>query len=87
MPIYRTLGSVPRKRHSVFRRADGALYAEELIGNKGFVGPSSLVYHLRQPTQVLTSRLLATLEWQTEPPGAVWQQTLPAPQSLASSHV
>ncbi|MBL8141180.1 MAG: homogentisate 1,2-dioxygenase [Acidobacteria bacterium] len=70
MPIYRTLGSVPRKRHSVFRRADGALYAEELIGNKGFVGPSSLVYHLRQPTQVLTSRLLATLEWQTEPPGA-----------------
>lgn len=29
----------------------------------------------------------AAAEVQTEPPGAVWQQTLPAPQSLASSHV
>ena len=70
MPIYRTLGSIPRKRHMVFRQPDGALHAEELIGNKGFVGPSSLLYHLRQPTQVLASRLLATLDWRTESDGA-----------------
>ena len=28
MPIYHHLGSIPRKRHIVFRRPDGGLYAE-----------------------------------------------------------
>lgn len=70
MPMYRTLGSIPRKRHMVFRQPEGGLYAEELIGNKGFVGPSSLLYHLDQPTKVVASRLVATLEWRTEADGA-----------------
>ena len=70
MPIYHTLGRIPRKRHIVFRSEAGALYTEELIGNKGFVGPSSLLYHLQQPTQVVATRLLATLDWAAEPPGA-----------------
>jgi homogentisate 1,2-dioxygenase len=52
MPIYHHLGNVPRKRHSVFRRPDNCLYTEELMGNKGFVGPSSLLYHVQRPTQV-----------------------------------
>ena len=52
MPMYHQLGQVPSKRHVVFRRPDGALYAEELIGNKGFEGPSSLLYHVHQPTHV-----------------------------------
>lgn len=56
MPIYHQLGSIPRKRHIVFRQPDNSLYAEELIGNKGFVGPSSLLYHLRPPTQVKAVR-------------------------------
>ena len=54
MPIYHRLGEIPRKRHIAFRQPDGSLYAEELMGNKGFVGPSSLLYHLRRPTQVLS---------------------------------
>jgi len=54
MPIYHHLGDVPRKRHLAFRTASGALLHEELIGNKGFVGPSSLLYHLREPTRVLS---------------------------------
>lgn len=70
MPIYHTLGSIPRKRHIVFRSEAGALYTEELIGNKGFVGPSSLLYHVEQPTQVLSTKLLAALDWAAEPPGA-----------------
>ena len=49
MPIYHALGSLPHKRHTVFRR-DGALLAEELIGNKGFSGPSSLRLHVHLPT-------------------------------------
>ena len=35
MPIYHTLGEIPRKRHIVFRKPDGGLYAEELIGHRG----------------------------------------------------
>lgn len=63
MPIYHSLGQMPRKRHIVFRRADGALYTEELIGNKGFAGPSSLVYHVHQPTQVKEVSLVREFSW------------------------
>jgi homogentisate 1,2-dioxygenase len=56
MPIYHKLGKVPRKRHSVFRDEAGRLLAEELKGNKGFVGISSLVYHIHEPTRVLEAR-------------------------------
>ncbi|MCB1055709.1 MAG: cupin domain-containing protein, partial [Acidobacteria bacterium] len=52
MPIYHRLGDVPAKRHSIFRQPDGSLYQEQLMGNKGFVGPSSLLYHRRPPTTV-----------------------------------
>ena len=67
MPLYHQLGQVPHKRHTVFRRADGALHAEELIGNKGFTGPSSLLYHLHQPTPVREVRPLRDLQWQADP--------------------
>ena len=39
MPIYHRLGEIPRKRHSVFRKEDGGLHIEQLMGNKGFAGP------------------------------------------------
>jgi homogentisate 1,2-dioxygenase len=67
MPIYHTLGKVPKKRHTIFRRDDGNLYAEELIGNKGFTGPSSLLYHVYQPTRVLSIKPFKGLEWKTDP--------------------
>jgi homogentisate 1,2-dioxygenase len=63
MPIYHTLGHVPRKRHIVFRQPNGTLYTEELMGNMGFVGPSSLVYHVHQPTQVLDVSLVTEFAW------------------------
>jgi homogentisate 1,2-dioxygenase len=50
MPYYRKAGDVPRKRHIAFRNAAGALLPEELVGSRGFSGPSSLLYHLRPPT-------------------------------------
>jgi homogentisate 1,2-dioxygenase len=67
MPIYHQLGQIPRKRHIAFRQPNGALYAEQLVGNKGFVGPSSLLYHLRQPTQVMSVRVVRAFEWRADP--------------------
>ncbi|MBW7845224.1 MAG: homogentisate 1,2-dioxygenase [Bacteroidia bacterium] len=52
MPIYRSEGVIPPKRHTVFRKLDGSLYHEELVGTEGFSGISSLVYHLNPPTVV-----------------------------------
>ena len=55
MPIYHSLGRIPKKRHIVFRRPDGGLYAEELMGHEGFIGTSSLLYHVHPPTTVRAS--------------------------------
>jgi homogentisate 1,2-dioxygenase len=52
MPLYRQVGKIPHKRHTVFRQPNGNLYHEELFGTEGFAGVSSLVYHLYPPTIV-----------------------------------
>ncbi len=52
MPLYHRLGDVPRKRHQVAEGPHGSMLFEELMGNKGFVGPSSLLYHLHYPTDI-----------------------------------
>ena len=54
MPIYHTLGNIPHKRHTTFRKKDGSLYYEQLFGTEGFSGMSSLLYHEHRPTQVKT---------------------------------
>src|SRR5687768_7524848 len=55
MPFYRVVGEIPRKRHVQFRRPDGGLYAEELMGEEGFSSDSSLLYHRYAPTAILKS--------------------------------
>src|ERR1700749_3514443 len=52
MPIYHTLGQIPRKRHTQFRKPDGGLYAEELVSTEGFSSVYSLIYHAHPPTLV-----------------------------------
>lgn len=52
MPIYHKLGTIPAKRHTVFRKPDGKLYAEELVSTEGFSSLYSLVYHCHPPTMV-----------------------------------
>ena len=52
MPFYHKLGSIPPKRHTVFRQPDGSLYHEQLFGTIGFDGMSSLLYHIQPPTIV-----------------------------------
>ncbi|MFK5957624.1 MAG: homogentisate 1,2-dioxygenase [Lutibacter sp.] len=52
MPRYYSLGEIPPKRHTTFEKPAGGLYQEELFGTAGFVGMSSLLYHLNPPTIV-----------------------------------
>jgi homogentisate 1,2-dioxygenase len=63
MPVYRQLGEIPSKRHKIFRMPSGQLYAEELVGNMGFVGPSSLLYHVQRPTAVRAVSTVKRIEW------------------------
>jgi homogentisate 1,2-dioxygenase len=66
MPIYHTLGGIPRKRHTVFRKPGGGIYAEELMGHEGFVGTSSLLYHVHPPTTVKSARRLKEIVWEAD---------------------
>src|SRR2546427_340812 len=52
MPYYVARGRIPHKRHTQFRKADGGLYHEELLGSEGFSGASTLAYRLNPPTRV-----------------------------------
>jgi len=67
MPIYHQLGRVPPKRHQALRKDDGGIHYEELVGNQGFTGPASLLYHLRLPTVVKSVRSFRGLTWAAEP--------------------
>src|SRR5262249_18803177 len=55
MPYYRSVGDLPRKRHTQFRQPDGSLYAEELMGQEGFSSDSSLLYHRHLPTAIVAA--------------------------------
>ena len=68
MPVYRQLGEIPSKRHKIFRRPSGQLYAEELVGNMGFVGPSSLLYHMQRPTAIRAVDTVKHIEWRPADP-------------------
>ena len=43
MPSYYRLGELPRKRHVAFRKPDGSLYHEHLMGSRGFSGAASML--------------------------------------------
>ena len=53
MPIYHTLGTIPPKRHTQFRKPDGSLYVEEVFGTHGFSGNESILYHLNSPARIV----------------------------------
>lgn len=65
--IYQRIGEIPSKRHQVYRKPSGALYTEELVGNMGFVGPSSLLYHVHRPTAVRALNKLKDIAWHAAP--------------------
>ena len=52
MSYYLRAGEVPHKRHTVFRKPDGSLHHEEVMGIHGFSGVQSILYHLHPPTAI-----------------------------------
>jgi len=67
MPYYRSAGEVPPKRHTQFRRPDGRLYHEELMGEEGFSSDSSLLYHREIPAAIVDSRRWELPDQSTQP--------------------
>ena len=57
MSYYRSVGSVPPKRHIQHRDEDGHLYREELMGEEGFSSDSSLLYHRGVPSAIVDSQV------------------------------
>ncbi|GAB4315296.1 MAG: homogentisate 1,2-dioxygenase [Phototrophicales bacterium] len=57
---YKRVGQVPHKRHTQFRKPDGGLYWEEVMGLEGFSGIQSLLYHHFLPPRVLKTEFLGS---------------------------
>lgn len=53
------MGEIPHKRHTIFRKADGSLFREQVMGTKGFSGIQSILYHHHPPTQIVRSERYA----------------------------
>lgn len=60
MPFYTRLGDIPHKRHTQFRKPDGGLYREEVMGLEGFHGIQSILYHHFLPPRVLKTEYLGS---------------------------
>jgi homogentisate 1,2-dioxygenase len=80
MPFYKQMGKIPRKRHTVFRKEDGSLYREQVMGTKGFSGIQSILYHHNPPTRIIRSELLKDCRIQYE------DQADLAPRHLRSNY-
>jgi homogentisate 1,2-dioxygenase len=53
---YRSVGDLPRTRHTALRDADGRIRYEELMGEEGFSSDSSLLYHAGVPSAIVDSQ-------------------------------
>lgn len=58
MPFYHKLGDLPHKRHTQFKKSDGSLYREEVMGLDGFSGIQSILYHHFIPPRILKTENL-----------------------------
>lgn len=62
MPFYHRMGEFPQKRHVQFRKENGGLYREEVMGLDGFSGIQSILYHHFMPPRVLKTEQLGSAE-------------------------
>jgi homogentisate 1,2-dioxygenase len=62
MPFYHKLGQIPHKRHTQFRKQNGELYREELMGLEGFSSIQSILYHNFIPPRVKQTADLGSLK-------------------------
>ena len=56
--FYRQMGKIPHKRHTMFKKADGSLYREQVMGTRGFSGTQSILYHQFMPTEVVKTEIV-----------------------------
>ncbi len=56
MPHYTSLGRIPSKRHTQFKKEEGGLYSEQLFSTEGFSSNYSLLYHIHPPTQIIDAK-------------------------------
>ncbi|MEL3971591.1 homogentisate 1,2-dioxygenase [Rossellomorea oryzaecorticis] len=68
---YRKMGEIPHKRHTMFKKDDGTLFREQVMGTKGFSGTQSILYHHHLPTAVTKTEYLGSYMPQFEEEGAV----------------
>jgi homogentisate 1,2-dioxygenase len=82
MTYYRRVGDVPAKRHTWHRHGAGSRMAEELMGEEGFQGASSLLYHRHSPSAITGVETISVdrsplspnhplLPWHVTPSGAL----------------
>ena len=71
MPFYTRLGEIPHKRHTQFRKPDGSLYREEVMGLEGFHGIQSILYHHFLPPRVLKTEYLGSTKVEYADFGAI----------------
>ncbi len=83
MPAYYSLGEIPHKRHTQFRKADGTLYYEELFGTEGFSGNYSNIYYYYPPTRVKKVEKFAHIQY----PQEEWRQDVQRHHHLKSSQM
>ncbi len=62
MPFYHKLGQLPHKRHTQFKKPDGKLYREELMGLEGFSSIQSILYHYFLPPRVTKTEDMGPLK-------------------------
>jgi len=67
MPYYVRAGDVPPKKHTVHHLAGGGLAYEEVIGEEGFAGAASLLYHRGVPSAIVDSRPWDLGDLKTQP--------------------
>jgi homogentisate 1,2-dioxygenase len=68
---YRQMGEIPHKRHTMFKKPDGTLFREQVMGTKGFSGTQSILYHHHLPTGVTKTEYLGSYMPEFEEDGAV----------------
>ncbi|NOU88358.1 homogentisate 1,2-dioxygenase [Paenibacillus sp. LMG 31460] len=71
MPFYHHMGEIPKKRHTQFRKQDGSLYREQVMGTKGFSGIQSILYHHSAPTDIVKADIYAPFKIEFEEQGAL----------------
>ena len=76
MPYYHKLGQIPHKRHTQFRKPDGGLYREEVMGLEGFHGVESILYHHFLPPRVVAAEAIGNTEIEYADFGALRHRAL-----------